>query len=799
MFKENYIKKLALDNIKKQRKLYKYIFIALFMSFFLSSLVFILFTSYQRIGYDERVSHYGMWSLAVENIQGLEMPEEENMKKGNIYFLNNISFLGRNLGKLGALDKDAQYLTSLTYLKGHYPQNNGEIAMEENQLTFLGLKPELNQSVEFSIDGENKTYKIVGIIKNYSQNYQISIPSFFIKGNSQNYITLYKYKDNATVLNKLLQNKQDKLIEVNNLTYNNIHYEGSQYKENLPNKYMEIMIIFIGFVGVLSTTFSSMNKRREYFILLRCLGATSLQIQKMVMYESIFLMILGSFLGIAFGIVLSVLLIYIYHMIMNGPMTIVMNWNYIPQFFYTFLIAFISMFIASLSAYSLPLTGKVIQKSHHIRKRKIRNINVFSMAFYELVDHKLVSFMLIAIVVVWAFFAHSSVSQMTSYLKSRERYQDYGFQYTLVEDGDSQSKADISNEEYLQLSQMKGVSSQMRMENLIRYHYDAMNEVSLFYEDTTIKNQVKMDYGSICTYLDMDMIDQILHENDFQGRLPLNDNEVVVLLPYYYMIDGGYGSSLFEIDDEELIQIPLKLGDNVDVYPENLPDNQQCLEKIQSLKVTGIVQLNKEYEKLYQLFNETLLIVNNKTYQKLFPENSLKSLYIDLDKNVNQLQYKESIFQLLKNHSQYEYKDNYANMLSRQSIELESFLKEITFIGILLIGITVLIYTQRKLRIMSMKNEIGLLKAIGATQSQIFISHALYALMIYILGYSGYMFYLYILFSGKGGVEEFKTFFMQPMQLVSMIMFCIIFVIVMVCSAYQEVRKNPLDLITKEE
>ena len=114
MFKHNYIQKIAYDNIRKQKKFYKFVFISLVMVFVLSTIISILFASYEEIGYRERYERYGLWSAVVKNSNDSVIQQlEDDVDIGYIYDLGDVQYQGQKVGTMSSLDKTAQELVKL--------------------------------------------------------------------------------------------------------------------------------------------------------------------------------------------------------------------------------------------------------------------------------------------------------------------------------------------------------------------------------------------------------------------------------------------------------------------------------------------------------------------------------------------------------------------------------------------------------------------------------------------------------------------------------------------------------------
>ena len=152
MFKHNYIQKIAYDNIRKQKKFYKFVFISLVMVFVLSTIISILFASYEEIRYRERYERYGLWSAVVKNSNDSVIQQlEDDVDIGYIYDLGDVQYQGQKVGTMSSLDKTAQELVKLNLEDGRMPYQQDEIVLEEDQFLNLGIPQKIHQTIELSI------------------------------------------------------------------------------------------------------------------------------------------------------------------------------------------------------------------------------------------------------------------------------------------------------------------------------------------------------------------------------------------------------------------------------------------------------------------------------------------------------------------------------------------------------------------------------------------------------------------------------------------------------------------------
>ena len=467
MFKHNYIQKIAYDNIRKQKKFYKFVFISLVMVFVLSTIISILFASYEEIGYRERYERYGLWSAVVKNSNDSVIQQlEDDVDIGYIYDLGDVQYQGQKVGRMSSLDKTAQELVKLNLEDGRMPYQQDEIVLEEDQFLNLGIPQKIHQTIELSImyQGQELTreYKIVGIVSNYTQIYDTSLGNIITSQITSNqYDALLYSQDNLNLWNEIIEKELETDILFNTNTYK--YYQQStsplknSYEEGDYTKILSRMIICVGFVGVLGTMVSAMAKRTENFVLMRAIGTTSKQIQKMVIYEGIILIFIALLIGLIIGVFLSSIVLYAYYQLMGGTFIFIVNKTFYIQFCLSLLTSLIGIFIPSFQAYSIPLTGKIQQKVKRNRVRKVRKINILSLGFKEFADHKMVSFLLIVIIFIGIMIGDLMNLSVESYVDTNNSIREKSdFDYILRSSQEVFSQKDLNK-----LTNINGLESQI--------------------------------------------------------------------------------------------------------------------------------------------------------------------------------------------------------------------------------------------------------------------------------------------------------------------------------------------------
>lgn len=819
MFKHNYIQKLAYDNIRKQKKFYKFIFIALVLVFTLITMLTLLFASYEEIGYRERSQRYGQWSLVMNN------PDEKLLnlvKAGNeigcLYDMGNVTYQGERIGSLSSLDETAQKLTSLRLKEGRMPLHRNELVIEEEQFAILGLQPKINQTIQLTLDHQKTTqeYKIVGIVENYSLIYPIALGNFLTTDMTSNEEIVFVYrKDTLSLWNKIVELELYEDVQFNRDTYQ--YHQISKEVPFTQNGYtlqLQYTILFMGFIGVFGTMVSSITKRTEIFALMRSIGATSKQIQKMVMYEGMMLVCVSLVIGVGIGILAALLILCLYAYLLHDSLIFVVNYMFVYQLCLGVVISIIGMFIPSFEAYFIPMRGRIQPKVKKHKKRRIRKVSVPRLIIRELTDHKMTSFLLMAVAFVGIMSGNWLQSSITTYIYEKEKYLSEEYDHYLLVDNyfveDDQHQV-MSQSEIERLVQMKGVESQVLHSQNTIMQWDGIEEAEEmrsfrdFQNDSLNPNPDDLyECVELCYFENEDILEDMLKRHRFEGRLPQKEGEVIIVKPWIYVSEMGWTLSFLESEENKekklVYDVGLEIGDKVS-FGEGKDWMEKDVVPIQdSFEIVGTMSFQSMSRTEGRLFssNSYVLITNESTYHRYIQNDNRQLCMMNVvDKSIaNDL--KKEIYQIQRNHSLVEYKDVYADALLQKNIMIESIVKDVSFFGVLLTGVFVLTYLHRKIKVMGMSNEIGLYRAIGATKKQLYLIHFLYGFIIYFM--TAFLFFSIIL-ANYLKVSRFKEAFellVDPVTVITVTLFGLGFVAAIFLPIYGQLKESILKSISSE-
>ncbi len=176
------INRLAWNTIKHRRKQYTVLIISIVLAMLFSSGVPFFFSCINASLEQIQIRRFGMQDLLLLNAQNQPMEEMQQNESvvGKIGYIHEISYIWNGEEDRGTelawMDERAQELYFPQLKQGRMPEKSGEIAVEENALLRMRVKPELGAEVSFHVrprDGANhvsetteKSYILVGVLEN---------------------------------------------------------------------------------------------------------------------------------------------------------------------------------------------------------------------------------------------------------------------------------------------------------------------------------------------------------------------------------------------------------------------------------------------------------------------------------------------------------------------------------------------------------------------------------------------------------------------------------------------------------
>lgn len=807
MFKHNYLQKLAYDNVRKQKSFYRFIFISLVLVFALSSCIAILFSSYDAIGYKEKSTEFGQWSAILyepnqSDIDALKS-KVKDAQVGYLSYAGNVSYQDYDAGRLDSLDQNAMELAPLTLLKGRLPNQQKELILTENQCTILGIAKDIHQNIELTVTtgetSEVQQFEIVGIIDNQLHKGMLEIGDFITTqySTTQDIALLYA-KDTKQLWNTMIEEGLHEKTVYNDKTYDQyktINIDKPHYIDDDITNVFRYLIAVLGFIGVFGTMVSSLTKRTEHFALMKAIGATSKQIQKMIVYEGLILSVVAGIVGFIIGCLFSFGVLFCYHLIMKSDFMFVMGSKLYSQIVISIITIVIGIYLPSFEAYYVSLTQSVKQKVKISRVRKVRRQNIFSLAMREFSLHMFISLSMIVIIMIGIVMGSMFFDSIEGYQEVvAESKTNINFDYILYDDGDLTS-SDIQS-----LTSIKDLTSQVHHVHDIEMTWQGIEEIKSILNYRIRPSQMKYaERSSLSYYENEEMIKEVLSQHHMEGRYPQNDHEVLIVKPWINVHDGYYDSSLANPhEDKEYIKdVGLEIGDYVTIAyaDEGMAEANHLID--QPLKIVGTITFEEITRKEQSLFtNYYQLITNQSTYQKYIPDDSSTKLLFDANTQKAGIQLKSAILQVINGKHNVRFEDTQQEMQESIMWSLQFILKVGPFCGTFLAGIVVLTYLYRKVKILGAKHEIGLYRAIGATKRQIYLIHLIYGLMIYVIAICIVIFIIVI--NMKGPIEEtfVGNFIAKQSSYVALL--GVVFMIAFMLPVHSELKENLMQTITKQ-
>lgn len=397
--------KLAISYMKKQKGKT----IALLSSIVLSVMLIFSMTVIRDSGYDSQIKemkdlhgdyHIEFNSLSKNQIQNFK--KEKDISKLSISkelckIVDKKS--GVNLD-LNSFDKG--FISSLGYkIDGREPIKDGEIVIEKEAASQMGISNPLNKNIDLmllnnyiddnkinSIDSSNKTFKIVGLIEKTDKYYDTSSygaifrafvhKEFKLPIKEKNTYTGIIYLNSENNISQFV-NKMIKQIDTSifNLHENaevdlaKSHKSISKYSiENSINSILLVVVSTIVIYNIFNIIFQDMTNQVG---LMRAIGMPKKKIKNLFISMSVIYIILGTLIGIIFGIIFSyagLRVVYGY----SSMLTIQM-----PSVIYSFVVSIISVSLSSFIVIRKAMKMSIIEATRvsdkYRKKSKNKNID----------------------------------------------------------------------------------------------------------------------------------------------------------------------------------------------------------------------------------------------------------------------------------------------------------------------------------------------------------------------------------------------------------------------------------------
>ncbi|CEJ73662.1 ABC transporter permease [[Clostridium] sordellii] len=395
--------KLAISYMKKQRGKT----VALLSSIALSVMLIFSMIVIRDSGYDSQIQEakdlhgdYQVWfeGIGIDKAKQLENDNEVKKSSKVKYFCEIVN---KDSGvKLDLNSFDKGFIKSLNYkMVGRKPAKDGEIVIEKEAVKQMGIDDPLNKNIDLmlmnkyvdekginKIDSANKTFKIVGLVEKPDRYYS-SVSNSISGVKAQAFVyeeakfpmktkdtykgtILLKSENNTSKflskMGKKLNLSVDYLRENAEVSSANLFKDIS--KNNIENIKKTILLIIVSSL-VIYNIFNIILKDMIIQIgLMRAIGMSRKKIKSMFIQLSLIYMVLGTAIGILFGIILSyigVKMVYGY----SSMLTIGA-----PSIIYSFLVSVLSVstssFIVVRKAVKMSIIDSIKESEKYKKKSK---------------------------------------------------------------------------------------------------------------------------------------------------------------------------------------------------------------------------------------------------------------------------------------------------------------------------------------------------------------------------------------------------------------------------------------------
>lgn len=207
-------------------------------------------------------------------------------------------------------------LRGKTVKEGRLPNKAGEIALDTFAVELLGIPQQIGQQVSLEIDGEVSVFELVGLVSTSLQEKRSGKAFASISPQESavlstrlavNQIAFYTVDAENDELREHSQKVAADLGMTDRATYNGslIYYLENQPPVNWAALILGILVAIASAVSIYNTVHISVLERIREFGLLRAAGATSSQIKRIVVRESLIVSAVSIPAGLALGVILS--------------------------------------------------------------------------------------------------------------------------------------------------------------------------------------------------------------------------------------------------------------------------------------------------------------------------------------------------------------------------------------------------------------------------------------------------------------------------------------------------------------
>ncbi|MCC0782819.1 ABC transporter permease [Clostridioides sp. ES-S-0108-01] len=381
--------------------------IALLSSIALSVMLIFSMIVIRDSGYNSQIREakdlhgdYQVWFEGIDIEKSRELENDNEVKKSSKvkYFCEAVNKSNGVKFDLNSFNKD--FIDSLNYkMIGRSPTNDGEIVIEKEVANQMGISNPLNKNIDLmltnkyidskgtnKIDSANKTFKIVGLLEKPDRYYNslsnsiggIKTQAFVYKESKFPLKTKNTYK--GTIFLKFEKNTSkfiSKLEKKLDLGWDYLHentefsvvklLKDSSYK-NKENIQKTVLLIIVSSLVIYNIFNIILQDMIIQIGIMRSIGMSNKKIKCMFKVSSFIYIVLGTIIGILFGVILS----YIGVRVVYGYSSILTIG--IPSIIYSFAVSVLSVstssFIVVRKAVKVSIIDSIKSSERYERKSK---------------------------------------------------------------------------------------------------------------------------------------------------------------------------------------------------------------------------------------------------------------------------------------------------------------------------------------------------------------------------------------------------------------------------------------------
>lgn len=267
------------------------------------------------------------WNLTEDQQLQFEVSSVwDSIGKMTIYGIVDASVDTSTVFGIGTIDEQALEMGHIRLAEGRFPEKANEVVLEKNVYKYIGNQP---YSIGDSIVLEGTDYTVVGFLENYSAVWQnqysvhinndyfapVTVSFLISEAGTENFsdgsITatwlLHSDRNSYTTLSNAIP--KSVYFDFNDKVYPNISYFSEHRTMSVGSVSIASliggMIMVCMMMVVLNGFLMSVERRKQQFSLLRCIGATKKQACEYIFCEGFLLMGMGIPVGLILGVLLS--------------------------------------------------------------------------------------------------------------------------------------------------------------------------------------------------------------------------------------------------------------------------------------------------------------------------------------------------------------------------------------------------------------------------------------------------------------------------------------------------------------